>query len=59
MERQPNKVVVLDEIYNFLVQFFFIWNGLGAQIFIAILYESKYKKDNIIRLVTNKFVMEL
>ena len=26
------KIVDLDEIYNFVVQIFFIWSHLGAQI---------------------------
>ena len=26
------KIVDLDEIYNFIVQIFFIWSHLGAQI---------------------------
>lgn len=26
------KIVYLDEIYNFVVQTFFIWSRLGAQI---------------------------
>ena len=26
------KIIELDEIYNFVVQIFFIWSHLGAQI---------------------------
>jgi hypothetical protein len=25
------KLIAFDEIYNFIVQFFFIWSHLGAQ----------------------------
>ena len=40
------KVVVLDEIYNFVVQTFLIWNCLDVQIFsFEIIYLTKIKFD--------------
>lgn len=30
------KILELNEIYNFVVVFYFIWNHLGAQLFVRI-----------------------
>lgn len=40
------KVVDLDEIYNFIVNAFFIWNRLLSQIYVWISYILKYKFSN-------------
>ena len=41
------KVVVLDEIYNFVVQTFLIWDRLDVQTYPTSIYQSIFKKNTI------------
>ena len=45
------KIIDLDEIYNFVVQTFFIWSHLGAQMIIkSIRFKIKFEIWSIYRL---------
>jgi hypothetical protein len=41
------KVVVLDDIYNFVLQTFLIWDHLDVQTYTISIYQSIFKKNTI------------